>query len=291
MRILIMGENSYIGSSFISYLSKWPNQYAVDTISLREQQWKSKDLSGYDSVFYVAGIAHSDSGKLSEVQKANYYFINRDLTLQAASKAKAEGVTQFIFMSSIIVYGESGPIGVQKMITSDTPITPSNCYGDSKMQAESGLLSLADDHFRVAIIRSPMVYGQGCKGNYAVLSRFARKSPVFFKVDNARSMIYIGNLCEFVRLCVDHMYSGIFFPQNKQYVNTSELVEQISKAHGKRLVLISGMSLLLKVVSVLFPIINKVFGNLTIDKSLSHCAHDYCIYNLESSVLMSEKLL
>ena len=289
-RILIMGKNSYIGSSLYNYLSKWPDCYATDIISLRDQKWKRNNFSGYDCVFYAVGIAHSDFGKLSDVQKASYYAVNRDLTIQAASRVKADGVKQFIFMSSIIVYGDSAPIGVQKNITIDTPLNPFNYYGDSKVQAERGLLSLADDHFKVVIIRSPMVYGPGCKGNYAVLSRFARRSPVFFQVDNARSMLYIDNLCEFTRLCVEYIFSGIYFPQNKQYVNTSSLVRLISKAHGKRIVFLGSISLLLKALSKGLPMISKVFGNMTIDRSLSECGYEYCIYNLEDSISISEKM-
>ncbi len=124
----------------------------------------------YDTVYHVAGIAHSDNGKISKEKAKLYYDVNAKLTVKTAMKAKASGVNQFIFMSSAIVYGDSAPIGQKRMITRATPVNPANCYGDSKVKAENGLKKLEDENFKVVILRPPMIYGKGSKGNYPLMS-------------------------------------------------------------------------------------------------------------------------
>ena len=118
-------------------------------------------------------------------------------------------------MSSAIVYGESGKIGKKKLITKDTPYNPANCYGDSKVQAELGILPLDCPIFKVVVLRPPMIYGKGSKGNFPQLEKFA-KIPFFPYVNNERSMLYVGNLVEFVRLMIENVESGVFYPQNKE---------------------------------------------------------------------------
>ena len=154
--ILITGANSYIGTSLEKYLAgRYPGAYRVDTVDMLDGSWREKDFSGYDSVFHVAGIAHSDGGAISPEKAKLYYAVNTDLTVETAKKARADGAGQFIFMSSAIVYGESAPIGQSKRITRDTPLSPTNCYGDSKVQAEKGILPLNDEGFRVCVLRPP----------------------------------------------------------------------------------------------------------------------------------------
>ena len=153
-RILITGANSFIGTSFEKYINdSFSDQYVVDTVDMRSDSWKEKSFSGYDVVYHVAGIAHSDSGKISKEKEKLYRSVNTDLTIETAKKAKADGVKQFIFMSSAIVYGESSRIGKKKVITKDTPVNPANCYGDSKVQAELGIIPLQDKTFKVCILR------------------------------------------------------------------------------------------------------------------------------------------
>ena len=193
-RILVTGVNSYIGNSFRTYMEQYTEDYTVDGVSVRNDAWKELDFSGYDCVFHVAGIAHSDNGKISKEKEKLYYAVNTDLTVETAKKAKADGVKQFIFMSSAIVYGNSAPIGKGKRITKDTPVRPANCYGDSKVQAEKGLRKLEDENFKVVILRPPMIYGKGSKGNYPLMSKMAQKLPIFPYVKNRRSMLYIDNL-------------------------------------------------------------------------------------------------
>lgn len=288
-KILITGANSYIGVSFEKYMSQWPEKYQVDTVDMIDGTWREKDFSEYDCVYHVAGIAHSDSGKISPEKAKLYYAVNTDLTVETAKKAKAEGVNQFIFMSSAIVYGESAPIGKSKVITRDTPVSPANSYGDSKVQAENGILPLNDENFKVVILRPPMIYGPGSKGNYPVLSKLAQKLPVFPKVDNQRSMLYIGNLLEFVRLMIENEEQGIFWPQNAEYSNTTEIAELIAQAHGKRIVFIPGFTWVLKLLSHVTGLVNKAFGSLSYDMEISEYKEKYQRTELMESIRITEE--
>lgn len=290
MRVLITGADSYIGTSFESYVkAHYPDEFTVDTVDMLDGSWRERSFSGYDSVFHVAGIAHSDNGKISPEKEKLYYAVNTDLTIQVAQKAKADGVSQFIFMSSAIVYGESAPIGKQKCITKDTPLSPANCYGDSKVQAEKGILPLQDDAFDVVILRPPMIYGKGSKGNYPLLSKLARKLPAFPYVKNERSMLYIENLCEFVCLMLRHGEKGIFWPQNERYSNTSEMIGAIAQAHGKKILLVKGFGWALRLLAPFTGLVNKAFGNLTYDMSLSEYQDDYRVVDWADSIRKTEK--
>ena len=289
-KILITGANSYIGTSFERYLEKWPEKYQVDTIDMIGDGWKKYNFTGYDSVYHVAGIAHSDNGKISREKAKLYYDVNSKLTIQTAMKAKKSGVKQFIFMSSAIVYGDSAPIGKMKMITEDTPVNPANCYGDSKVKAENGLRKLEDENFKVVILRPPMIYGKGSKGNYPLMSKLAQNLPVFPNVKNCRSMLYVDNLMEFVRLMVENEERGTFWPQNAEYSNTSELVKMIAAQHGKRVILVKGCTLPLRLLRFATGIVDKAFGNLAYDQNMSKYREEYRVYYLKESIRRTESV-
>ena len=289
-KILITGANSYIGTSFEKYIEEnFSSEYIVETIDMIDGSWRDKDFSGYDSIFHVAGIAHSDNGKISAEKEKLYYAVNTDLAVETAKKAIADGVKQFIYMSSAIVYGDSAPIGKTKRITKDTPVSPANCYGDSKVQAENGLNPLNSENFNVVILRPPMIYGKGSKGNYPLLAKIASLTPVFPYVENERSMLYIENLCEFVRLMVENEEHGTFWPQNAEYSNTSELVKMIAEAHGKKVHLIKGFGWALKIMSKVTGLVNKAFGSLSYDMSLSQYRENVQKYPLLESVYKTEE--
>ena len=288
-KILITGANSYIGTSFEKYMEQFGEDYSIDTVDMIGDSWKNKSFSGYDSVFHVAGIAHSDNGKISKEKEKLYYAVNTDLTVETARKAKADGVKQFIFMSSAIVYGNSAPIAKKKYISKDTPVRPANCYGDSKVQAEKGLRKLEDKNFKVVILRPPMIYGKGSKGNYPLMSKMAQKLPIFPYVKNRRSMLYIENLCEFVRLMITNEERGTFWPQNREYSNTSEMVNMIGKAHGKNVHLIKGFEWSLKLLGNFTGLVDKAFGNLYYDKKLSQYKTNYRVCSLEDSIKRTEQ--
>ena len=289
-KVLITGKDSYIGTSVKNWLmSSGKQHYVVDEVCVKCKDWRNRDFSGYDAVFHVAGIAHSDTRNANEETKALYYKVNTDLTVEVAKKAKFDGAYQFIFMSSMIVYGDSAPLGKMKMVTEDTLPMPSNFYGDSKWQAEIGLAALKSSSFKVAIIRPPMVYGKGSKGNYPRLVQLAQKLPVFADVENVRSMLYIENLCEFVRLVINNVDDGIFYPQNAEYVKTTDLVAEIARVHGKKIYLTRVFNPFLKLLVGHVNLLDKVFGNLSYDMALSEYKDDYIVRNFKDSVRESIK--
>lgn len=284
-KILITGKGSYIGTHFRDYLlNNFPDDYCVDELDMVGDGWKTHDFSGYDTVYHVAGLAHSTP---DESQRALYYKVNTDLAYETACKAKADGVKQFIFMSSIIVYG-SGRIGEPRIITKETPLTPDNFYGDSKKQAEIKLDSLRSNDFKICIIRPPMIYGPGSKGNYPLLSKFAKKTPIFPTISNQRSVLFIGNLAIFIKLMIDNCEAGIFLPQNKEYVTSRDLIKEISRINHHKVLFTPVFNPLIKILKR-NVYINKIFGNLTIDKKLSEYKENYNIYSFKDSIELTER--
>ena len=293
-RVLITGANSYIGTSFEKYASdNYGAEFSVVTYDMTSDSWKEKDFSGYDICFHVAGIAHADIGKADDATKAKYYAVNRDLAVETAKKCKASGISQFVFMSSAIIYGDSAPYGKTKRISKDTIPQPANFYGDSKWQADKAVRELADDNFIVTVLRPPMIYGKGSRGNYPLLSKMAVKLPFFPNVENERSMLYIENLCEFLCQVMIRGEGGVFWPQNKQYSRTSEVVRLIAKAHDRK-ILITGLLNFGVIIASHIPgrisgLVNKAFGNLSYEADMSEYDFEYRVADLEESILRTEK--
>lgn len=281
-KVLITGANSYIGTSFEKYIRENNVDFEIDTLDLLDPNWQEYNFSGYDSVFHVAGIAHFSK---DESKKELYYKVNTELTEHVAKVAKQAGVGQFIFMSSIIVYGDS--TSGERVITKDTQPAPSDFYGDSKWQAEQKLGKLIEPDFYIVIIRPPMIYGKGSKGNYPKLSKLAQSIPIFPKISNSRSMLHIDNLCEFVKQVIKLELSGVYCPQNSEYVNTSELVKAIAEVHGKKIYLTKVFN---PVINLMFQhdIVKKVFGNLVYEKEMSQFDFEYQKIDFFESIKLTE---
>lgn len=251
----------------------------IDAIDMMDGGWRETDFSVYDIVYHVAGIAHADVGNVDKATKAKYYAVNTDLAVEVCKKAKTEGVKEFIFMSSMIVYGESAPYGKKKVVDAHTVPVAANFYGDSKLQADVAVRDLADDDFKVVVIRPPMVYGKGSKGNYPTLAKIAKKLPIFPKVDNERSVLYIDNLCEF--LCQIMLIrevkqnATVLIPQNAEWIKTSEMVKVIAQVSGKNIKNLGIMKPVVmlggKVPGKISDLVNKAFGN-------SVYAHEVSVY-------------
>lgn len=287
-RILITGAGSYIGLSVENHLNRWPEEYRVETVDMIGDGWREASFEGFDAVLHVAGIVHREKTKNDPQMEALYDRVNARLPVEVAQKAKAEGVKQFIFMSSMSVYGLAAPVGKVVTITADTPLCPNDNYGISKKKAEEGLAPLADGSFRIAVLRPPMIYGKGCKGNYVTLSGLAKKLPVFPWVENQRSMLYVENLAEFIRLLIDDEAEGTFCPQNAEYVNTSDLVGRIAHASGRDILMIRGFSWALKLLRHVTALPDKAFGSLCYDTELSRYPKNYCLKDLAESVAETE---
>ncbi|MBO5372848.1 MAG: NAD-dependent epimerase/dehydratase family protein [Lachnospiraceae bacterium] len=295
-RVLVIGEHSYIGIEFGQYVKDQKADIAVDYISARNNTWKDADLSQYDTILHMAGKAHADVGNVSDEVKKEYYAINCDLAAEAAKAAKAAGVRQFIYPSSMIIYGESAPYGKQRVITADTVATPANFYGDSKWQADKKLQELSAEaigNLKIAIVRLPMIYGKGSKGNYPLLAKFARKLPFFPRVDNERSMLYIENLCEFFRQLIENGDGGIFYPQNAEYTNTSDMVSVIAECAGKNIRISTLWTPLVwlagKMPGKIGKLANKAFGSCVYDQSISNYRdNSYQKYDFKESIQRTE---
>lgn len=265
-RVLITGKYSYVGNELEKWLANNSEKYSVDKISLRDDSWHKVSFSQYDVIVHVAGIAHINAKKS---QEELYYKINRDLTIEVAKKAKREHVKQFIFMSSIIVYGESNILNNKVCITKDSKPNPTGFYGNSKLEAEEGIRTLEDTNFKIAIVRSPMIYGYNSKGNFPKLVKLAGCTPIFPKVNNRRSALYISNLTEFLKQLIDKNDNGIFFPQNSTYFNTSALIYQVRVLRKRKIFIIRGFSWAVHLAQRIFNMPNKVFGTFYYDQTLS----------------------
>lgn len=298
-KVLITGARSYIGQSFIEYAQKhYRDNFEIEELDLKDESWKEKDFSNYDIIYHVAGIAHADVGKVSEETKKKYYEVNTGLAVEVAEKAKREGVKTFIFMSSMIVYGESAPYGKRKVIEATTVPQPANFYGDSKLQADVAVRELADDTYKVIVLRPPMIYGKGSKGNYRTLAKLAKKLLIFPNVDNERSMLYIENLCEFLcQIMLIKSYarnSVVLLPQNGEWTKTSDMVKEIAKASGKRIAELKCFAPAVwigsKMPGKIGGLVNKAFGNNFYNKRISHYdGLNYQLISVKKSIVKTEE--
>ena len=291
--VLITGANSYIGMSFEKYVNeKYRNELSIDTVDMIDGSWREKDFSKYDIVFHVAGIAHADVGNVIDEVKKKYYKVNTDLAIETAQKCKDESVKQFVFMSSSIIYGDSAPYGKTKRINKDTEPNPSNFYGDSKWQADKGIRALDDESFSAVVIRPPMIYGKGSKGNYPTLSKLAKKLPIFPNVHNERSMLYIENLCECLCQIMIRGEKGIFWPQNAEYSKTSEIVKMIAEVNGHKLFVSKIWNWAVALASIIpgkvRNLTNKAFGSMSYDQGMSKYDFTYQIFDLKNSIDKTE---
>lgn len=296
-KVLITGAGSYIGETFRAYAGKHYPSLSISSIDMLDGSWKKAGFSSYDIVYHVAGIAHADVGNVSEETKEKYYKVNTDLAVEVCKKAKAEGVKEFIFMSSMIVYGDSAPFGVKKVVDEHTVPHPANFYGDSKLQADVAVRDLADDKFKVSVLRPPMIYGRGSKGNYPTLAKLAKKLPVFPDVDNERSMLHIDNLCEF--LCQIMLVKEVkenavvLIPQNAEWTKTSEMVREIGEVCGKKVRIVGILNpavwLGSKVPGKIGGLVNKAFGNSAYKQNISaYEGIDYQKVDLKESIRRTE---
>jgi len=260
IRVLITGAGSYIGMNVAETLRKEPELFEVEELDVRNGLDEDA-FGGFDAVLHVAGIAHQ---RETEENAPLYRSVNRDLAVAAARAAKRQGVKQFVFFSSMSVYGMTAG-----RIHADTQPAPNTYYGVSKWEAEQEMAGLADDSFRIAVLRPPMIYGRGCRGNYPRLASLARKLPFFPYARNERSMLYIGTLASFVRSLLLSGLGGLYFPQNKEYVSTCDLVREVAVCHGKRVLFVRGFQWLLHAMSARVGLIGKVFGTLTYDHDMS----------------------
>ena len=286
MKILVTGKNGRLGRAFIEYMeTAHPGEMEIDTVSLRDDVWQGQDWSGYDAVLHLAGITKSDTGQVSEDEKSLYYSVNTDLSIAVAGKAKHDGVRFFLFASTMMVYGNSAPVGEHFTIDRNTNPEPPSVYGKSKLAGEAGVSALADDAFKVAIVREPVVYGEHIQGEFHKLWQLSRILPVFPVIDNTKSYIYEDNLCECFRQIIIWQKTGIFCPQNAEIPTVCELFEAMRRVRSKKCIKIKHMEGLLRFLSHFTRYVNAVFNDMKYTKDLSEIEGlDYHVVTLKESI-------
>lgn len=252
--IVITGEGSYIGTMLQDYLLRQHGLYDVRIIPTVAADPDTFNFRGSDAVVNVAAIVHR---KETPDTAALYSSVNRDLAVRIAKKAKADNVPLFIQFSTMSVYGKQTGV-----ITKDTPPHPVTAYGRSKLEAERGIAPLADDRFKVSVLRPPMVYGPGAKGNYHTLEKLTRFLVFCPTIQNRRSLVSIDRLCEAIRERIDNPRSGIFFPQDPTPVSTASLIKEIASRSGKNLWDTSVFNPLIRLLAKATPAGRKAFGDL-----------------------------
>lgn len=275
-KVLITGANSYIGTNVEQWLLKEPDKYHVETLDMKDPNWINFDFSKFDVVFHVAGIAHSTPKKS---EKDLYYKVNTELTIETAKKSKESGVKQFIFMSSMIVYNKK-----EKRISKDTLPKPDNFYGDSKLQAENGIKPLEDKNFTVTILRPPMIYGPNSKGNFPRLIKLTKKTFIFPKIQNKRSMLYVDNLSNSVKYLIDNKMGGIYYPQNRELISTTKIVKTISNDLNKNMIFTRLFNLFIYPLTKLTSTFNKLFSDSYYDLEMSKNIINLSIISFEQSI-------
>lgn len=281
IELLLTGASGFIGSNVRAQM---PDSIRVTPLSVRNDDWRNADFSRFDAVLHAAGIAHVlDGSMMGEA----YHEVNCVRTLEIAEKAKKAGVGLFVFLSSIIVFGAPTPAGVHAPITPQTAPNPENAYGKSKLDAENGLRAMEADSFRVAILRLPMVYGRGCKGNYTRLASLARKCPLFPAFDNRRSMLYIENLTSLIAKIVFDCPSGTYHPRDGVSRSTCEIARAICAAHGKKCV---QTRLLAPAVRLMGKggIVRRAFGDQEYASDMPDYPANYRAFDFESAIRKTE---
>ena len=258
-KILVTGSNGYLGSSFIN---QYKDKYVFQNFSLINQELKDIIFEDINIVLHCAALVHQ---KVEHSYK-KYHEINVKYPVQLARLAKDSGVKQFVFISTIAVYGE----GLVKL-DENTDCNPITSYGISKLEAEKQLLELNDENFKVSIIRPPMIYGKNAPGNIDSLVKLVKKSPILplGEIDNKRSFIYIGNLCYVIDEIIKQNQSGIFLASDDEPLSTTRLCELISKNLDKKVTLLK-IPFFESFLKLLRPSFHKrLYENLEVDNSIT----------------------
>ncbi|CUH92846.1 NAD-dependent epimerase/dehydratase family protein [Herbinix luporum] len=283
MKVLITGKDSFIGRNLKEGLEN-TGEFTVDELDMENEQWQNYDFAPYDTVIHVAAIVHK---KKKKIPWETYYQVNTILPYKVAKKARKSRVKQFIFFSSMAVYGQGKKLPFGNIIDEKTGLKPKNYYGKSKLEAEYRLQQLNSEDFKVSIVRPPNIYGYGCPGNYiSSFVKLAKLTPVIPVVytDSKQGFLYIENLCNFIYQIVTEKRSGIFHPQDGEGISTFTFLSEIAGMSNKK---VCYSHVLGKVINYLskIPIVIKVFGGVSYSSSLANYP-----YNNYSKVDLREAL-
>ena len=259
-RILITGAGSFVGSNYLRF-SKYRD---VEEVCLLVNNPEDIDFRKFDVVLHLVAIVHQSK----EIHENEYYKINRDLCIEVAEKAKKAGVKQFIFLSTVKVYGKFIP--ESEAWHEHSRCDPDDAYGKSKYEAELALKKIEDAGFTVSIIRTPLVYGEGVRANMLSILKLVDRFPIlpFGKVNNKRSFTYTENLVGFIDRIIEKGASGIFIAMDEKPLSTTELVNYISRFLNKKVVLIKIPDFIIKIGKFFTPrIFDRLYGSFEMDNS------------------------
>jgi UDP-glucose 4-epimerase len=260
MKVIVSGSSGFIGTNFI----KNSENLSIVEVDLLTQTVEDINFAGIDSVLHLAALVHQMRGAPEE----QYFKINRDLALELAAKAKSQGVKQFVFMSTAKVFGESTT--GKSAWNENSECNPQDTYGRSKYEAEKLLLGLQNEYFKVAVVRSPLVYGIGVKANMYNLVKLVNRFPVLplGGINNVRSIAYVGNLVALLKHIIFTQASGIFIAGDREPLSTTKLVELISMASDKKVILFKTPGFMLQLARLIKPsIVDRLFGSLELDNT------------------------
>ena len=261
-KILITGANSFIGLNYQKY-SKFES---ISQISLRDYEPEQINYAGYDVILHLVAIVH----QTRTVAEKEYFRVNKDLTIRTAKAARANGVKQFVFMSTVKVYGDSKP--ASGIWNESSECSPNDSYGKSKYAAENVLRELEDNNFTVSIVRTPLVYGEDVKANMLSLINLIHKFPILplGNIKNERSFTSVRNLTAYIDRIIELRASGVFIAKDLRNISTTELVRILSKALGKKIYLLTIPSLMASLFSMIYPaIFDRLYSNFCFDNQVT----------------------
>ena len=280
MRVKIIGKDSYIGNHIDQWLCS--KGYTVSQLDVLNEDWREYDYSSYDVIVHVAGIVHHPNCNDWDLFKR----VNADMPISVATMAKEQGVKQYVFLSTMGVYGVDKRLH-PNVIDKNTPLNARSMYGKSKLMAEEGLSNLQDDAFNVVVVRPPSVYGKGCRGGYITgFARIAQKLPVIPSAyeDVKQSFIYIDNLSELVRLVIEKNLNGVFCPQDDKALSANELLRILSVSMGKRYISSWLLGLGVRLLHFI-PLVKKAYGGVEYSPELSSIKGvDYVVVPIEEGM-------
>ncbi len=286
-KIVLTGANGFVGSRLFSALKGRARVQVVGLCRLLPHggeglalqavgDLQRADLSALlpevDVLIHAAARAHIMKDEVAD-PLAEYRRVNVESTLNLARQAGAAGVKRFVFISSIKVNGEATVNG--KAYSADDTPAPEDAYGLSKLEAEQGLMKLAaETGMELVIIRPPLVYGPGVKGNFASMIRLVEKGlPLpLGSIHNKRSLAGIDNLVDLIIRCIDHPAAAnqVFLAGDGEDLSTSELLRGVSNAMGKPARLIPVPAGMLQFVATLLgkrAMAQRLLGSLQVDIS------------------------
>jgi len=258
--LLLTGASGFIGKRFLELCS---DKFHIRVVTARLHTLDDIDFSGVDAVLHMAGKAHSMTPLPDEV----YFESNTELTRELGVRAQSAGVPHFIFMSTVNVYQTEASSGV---LNEHSPRLPETAYGISKKEAEDILLQLASSTFLIAVIRPPLVYGPGVKGNLLKFLQLAESRwPLPFKgVENARSMVSVDNLVALTKTVIDKKAAGIFLATDDKPISTEFLMRSLRSNMQKPPGLFKLPGFLSRMLLMVRPSIHRrLFGSFAIDNT------------------------